>query len=217
MAAALSGATMGQLRSWRQDRGHGPFLVPELQARPKALYSFRDVLALRAFAHLRQEFSLQAIRRAVDTLRKLGEVDHLAAYSLVADDGSIVLCRDDEYPTDLLKKPGQRVIATLADILQPFTPRPGVVVPHLLHPYPHVSVDPDTQGGHSVISGTRVPYDSVAELLQDGVPADEIADYYPSVGAQAARDAEVFARYVDSYGPSSRAARCGSSSTRTVP
>lgn len=50
MAAALSGATVGQLRGWRQDRGHGPFLAPELQTRPRALYSFRDVLALRAFA-----------------------------------------------------------------------------------------------------------------------------------------------------------------------
>jgi len=206
MAAALSGATMSQLRGWRQNRGHGPFLVPELQGRPTALYSFRDVLALRAFAQLRQEFSLQAIRRAVGTLRRLGEVDHLVAFSFVADEGSIMLCRDDEYPTDLLKRPGQRVIATVAGILRPFAPRPGVVVPHMLHPYKHVAVDPDTQGGHPVIAGTRVPYDAVVELLQDGVPPGEIAEYYPSVGEQAASDAESFSLYVDSCGPSSRAA-----------
>jgi uncharacterized protein (DUF433 family) len=181
-------------------------MAPELQIRPRAVYSFRDVLALRAFAQLRQEFSLQAIRRAVGTLRQLGEIDHLSAYSLVADGGTIVLYRGDEHSTDLLKQPGQRVIATLADIMEPFTPRPGVVVPHLLHPNRHVTVDSDTQGGHPVIAGTRVPYDAVVELLNDGVPASQVADYYPSVGAQAARGAEIFALYVDSYGLPSRAA-----------
>lgn len=64
LAAALSGATTGQLRSWRQDRGNGPVLCPELAAKP-ALYSFRDVLALRAFAILRQDVSLQKIRKAL--------------------------------------------------------------------------------------------------------------------------------------------------------
>ncbi|MFI5567699.1 MerR family transcriptional regulator [Streptomyces sp. NPDC051740] len=84
MAAALSGATVGQLRTWRQDRGNGPILCPELAARP-ALYSFRDVLALRAFAHLRQDVSLQMIRKALANLKKIGEAEHLSSYSLVAE------------------------------------------------------------------------------------------------------------------------------------
>ncbi|MDG9682416.1 hypothetical protein QC334_06620 [Streptomyces sp. DH18] len=128
MAAALSGATVGQLRTWRQDRGNGPILQPGLAARP-ALYSFRDVLALRAFAHLRQDVSLQKIRVALATLRKIGEVEHLSSYSLVAEGDSIVLAGHDNHGTDLVKRPGQRVIATMADILQEFAPRAGVVVP----------------------------------------------------------------------------------------
>jgi uncharacterized protein (DUF433 family)/DNA-binding transcriptional MerR regulator len=206
MAAALSGATPGQIRSWRQDRGNGPFLRPELASRPQALYSFRDVLALRAFAHLRADFSLQALRKAVGNLRRFGEIDHLSAYSLVAEGKTIVLYGDDEHSTDLLKKPGQRVIATLADILEPFAPRPGVVIPHLLHPNENVSVDPETQGGQPVITGTRVPSEEVAALLRDGVPADRIGDYYPSVSEAAARDAERFALYIDSYASGGRAA-----------
>lgn len=206
MAAALSGATAGQIRSWRQDRGAGPFLRPELGIRPRALYSFRDILALRAFARLREDFSLQALRRAVGNLRDLGEIDHLSAYSLVADGKTIALYEDDEHATDLLRRPGQRVIATLADIMEPFAPRPGVVVPHLLHPYEHVSVNPETQGGQPVITGTRVPSEEVAALLRDGVPAEKIADYYPAVNADAARDAERFALYVASYATGGRAA-----------
>jgi uncharacterized protein (DUF433 family) len=57
-----------------------------------------------------------------------------------------------------------------------------------------------------VISGTRVPYDAVASLMRDGVPANRIAEYYPAVTAEAAGDALDFARYVDSYNPASRAA-----------
>ncbi|AWK12915.1 hypothetical protein DDQ41_14620 [Streptomyces spongiicola] len=206
MAAALSGATMGQLRSWRQDRGHGPILRPELAAKP-ALYSFRDVLALRAFAHLRQDVSLQKIRKALVTLKKFGEVEHLSSYSLVADGDSIVLVgHEHEHATDLVKHPGQRVIATMADILQEFAPRPGVVVPHLLQPKLNVSVDPETQGGQPVITGTRVPFDAVAELVEDGVLPENIRDYYPGVTPDAARDAVSFALYVDSYSLGPRAA-----------
>jgi uncharacterized protein (DUF433 family) len=205
MAAALSGATVGQLRTWRQDRGNGPILRPELAANP-ALYSFRDVLALRAFAQLRQDVSLQKIRKALANLKKIGEVDHLSSYSLVTDGDSIVLVGDDDHATDLVKRPGQRVIATMADILQEFAPRAGVVVPHLLHPKQHVSVDPGTQGGQPVITGTRIPFDVVAELMEDGIPPEKIADYYPGVTADAARDAAFFALYVDSYATGSRSA-----------
>lgn len=204
MAAALSGATTGQLRHWRQERGSGPILRPELKANP-ALYSFRDVLALRTFAHLRQSVSLQKVRIAVGTLRRFGEVEHLSSYRLVADGDSIVLAEDD-HATDLVKRPGQRVIATLADILQPFAPRPGVVVPHLLQPREHVSLDPGTQGGTPVITGTRVPFDAVSDLMEDGVPAEKISSYYPGVTAAAARDAALFAMYVDSYDPETRSA-----------
>lgn len=205
MAAALSGATVSQLRSWRTDRGTGQFLMPELGTRPRAAYSFRDVLALRTCVHLRQDFSLQKIRSAIGTLRRLGETEHLSSYRLVTDGSSIVLY-DDEHPTDLLDRPGQRVVATLTDIMEPFAPRPGVVVPHLLRPATHVEVDPAMQGGHPVIAGTRVPYEAVAELLDDGVPLEKIQDYYPSVTAEAAHDAMVFARYVDSYRPAGQAA-----------
>lgn len=206
MAAALSGATTGQLRTWRQDRGQGPVLRPELSSRP-ALYSFRDVLALRTFAHLLQDVSLQKIRKALANLKKIGEVEHLSGYSLVADHGSIVLVGDDDHGTDLVARPGQRVIATLADILLEFAPRPDVVVPHLLQPKPHVSVDPRTQGGAPVITGTRVPFDVVAELVEDGVRPEDIAAYYPGVSADAAREAASFALYVDSYTSGARCAR----------
>jgi uncharacterized protein (DUF433 family) len=61
-----------------------------------------------------------------------------------------------------------------------------------------VAVDPAVRGGAPVIEGTRVPYGEVAALLRDGVPAERISGYCPSVTATAAQDAAGFADYVDS-------------------
>jgi hypothetical protein len=77
----------------------------------------------------------------------------------------------------------EQLVAVIGDVIEPFAVRAGVLVPHLLHPRPGLSVDPETQGGAPVIAGTRVPYNAVA-----------------------AKDALDFARYVDSHDPASRVA-----------
>jgi len=118
--------------------------------------------------------------------------------------GNIQLVTDDE-AMSLGKNAGQmQLVAVIGEVIEPFAARAGVLVPHLLRPRSGLSVDPETQGGTPVIAGTRVPYDSVADLMRDGVPAERIADYYPAVDAAAANDALDFARYVDSYDPPSR-------------
>ncbi|MFC0862872.1 DUF433 domain-containing protein [Sphaerimonospora cavernae] len=130
----------------------------------------------------------------MDTLRDdLGERDNLSAYRLVADNSAIYLAAPD-----LVRSKANVVIHEMVDVLQPFY-RDGRHIPDLLRPRDHVTVDPAVRGGTPVIEGTRVPYDEVAALLRDGVPADRIPVYYPSVTATAALDAEDFADYVDSY------------------
>lgn len=200
MAAALSGATIGQLRHWRNARA-GSLLTPEVSDGPRIFYSFRDLLALRTFVRLRSDASLQKIRVAIGNLRDLGEIDHLASYRLVSDKrGNIQLVKGEDEAVDLVRRPGQlQVLVVIGDVIEPFPIRPGVVVPHLLRPRANLSVDPETQGGIPVIRGTRVPYDVVASLMREDVPPEKVADYYPSVTADAARDALDFAMYVDSY------------------
>jgi uncharacterized protein (DUF433 family)/DNA-binding transcriptional MerR regulator len=206
MAAALSGATISQLRHWRSART-GPLLAPEIAVAPRAAYSFQDVLALRTFVRLRENTSLQKIRAAIGNLRTIGEVSHLASYRLVNDQGGNIQLLTATEAVDLGKNPGQlQLIVVIGDVIEPFAARAGVLVPHLLRPRPWLAVDPETQGGTPVVAGTRVPYDAVAGLMRDGVPAEQIRDYYPSVTAAAAADALDFARYVDSYDPASRAA-----------
>jgi uncharacterized protein (DUF433 family)/DNA-binding transcriptional MerR regulator len=204
MAAALSGATRRQLSHWRRDNGSGALLVPEISAEPpQLLYSFRDLLALRSCVFLRQSASLQKIRKAISNLRDLGEREHLSQYTLVSDGDTIVLMEGED-ATDLVRQPGQRVLAVLSDVFEPFAVREGVVVPQLFRPRQRLEVDPAMRGGVPVLSGTRVPYDVVAGLVRDGVSPEDIKEYYPAVSAEAARDAADFALYVDSYGRARR-------------
>jgi uncharacterized protein (DUF433 family) len=77
-------------------------------------------------------------------------------------------------------------------------PRQRIVVP-LHRPTAGLAVNPEVRGGYPVIEGTRVPYDVVATLVDDGVAAEDIAGFYPSVGVAGARGAVAFARYVDEY------------------
>jgi len=196
MTAALSGATVRQLGYWRKPGRRGSLFVPEISMQPLVLYSFRDIVALRSFVYLRRTHSLQAIRTAVDTLRELGEPEHLSAYKLVSTGDSIVLVQDDEL-TELVGRPGHRIIATLLEILEPFSARKGVVVPDLFNPRTNLEVDPDIRGGVPVIAGTRVPYDIVAGLVNDGLTPEQIRELYPSVSDAAALDAADFGRYVD--------------------
>lgn len=196
LAAALSGATLGQLQHWRRDP---VVLKPELHVGHRRYYSFRDVLALRTVARIHDHDgkSLQKIRQAIGNLRTLGNVDHLAAYVLVATTDTIVLLHEDE-AIDLLKKPGHQMVAEFVDMLGEFEGRLGQVVP-FKHPAHGLLVDPDVRGGFPVIEGTRVPYDQVASLIADGVNPEEIQIYYPSVTPDGALGAAAFADYVRKY------------------
>ncbi|MGW1346520.1 DUF433 domain-containing protein [Kribbella sp. NPDC002412] len=202
LAAALSGASLRQLAYWRRGSvSRDPILVPEVSARP-VLYSFRDVVALRTFVYLRSErISLQRIRRALDTLQDIGRVEHLSNYRLVAEGRSVVLVPEgDASPIDLVEHPGHHVTVVMSDVLRSFDVDERLTVPDLIRPRNYIAVDPEVRGGHPVVLGTRVPFDLVAGLVRDGVAYDEIAEYYPQVGALAAQDATDLADYVDRYG-----------------
>lgn len=201
IAAALSGASLRQLSYWRSARTTEPLLAPELhRPRSRVSYSFRDVVALRTFVYLRaQDVPLQRVRKAVRNLRSMGEVEHLASYTLVALARDVVWVAADEVAVMLSKDPGQQVIAEMVDIFAAFRGMRSREVVPLRTPVAGVAVDPGVRGGYPVIEGTRVPYDAVAALLDDGIEPDDVAAFYPSVGADAARGAVAFARYVDQY------------------
>jgi uncharacterized protein (DUF433 family) len=157
------------------------------------------VVALRTFVYLRShDVPLQRIRKAVASLRKLGYDEHLSEYSLVAM-GHVVWRISAEEAVDLTRTPGHGLIVQMLDIFAPFVNRQSQQVVDLRRPRPGISVDPDVRGGFPVVEGTRVPYDLVASLLDDGLNIAAINDIYPSVSGDAALGAAEFARYVDGF------------------
>jgi len=197
LAATLSGASLRQLQYWRESG----LLAPEFgKAAGRLLYSFPDVLALRTFVYLREGASLQSIRKAVGNLRDLGNLAHLATYALRPDEGRIVLIEHSGDVMDLTEAPGHYLIAaTMGEVFGQFVNMQGIEVVDLRRPRPHLAVDPDTHGGYPVIAGTRLQFDLVAALVEDGVPPIEVRDFYPSVTAAAAADAADFGRLVQGY------------------
>lgn len=196
LAAALSGASTGQLSYWRRNP---PVLEPEYRTSNKVLYSYRDVVALRSLAYLRgrNQLSLQKIRVSIRNLRDLGKTEHLSQYKLVKSGNTVIVVDGDE-AIDLLRQPGHTVIAELVDVFDEFEGRVGHVLP-LQRPLPGVAVNPEVLGGFPAIEGTRVGYDQVAGLMADNVSADEISRFFPSVTAEAARAAQEFAAYVGKF------------------
>lgn len=196
LAAALSGASVGQLRHWRR---RPPVFSPEYSTPHKVLYSYRDVVALRSIVYLRENdvTSLQSIRKSIKNLRALGKSEHLSEYKLVRS-GSTIILVDGAEAIDLLRRPGNTMLARMVDVFGEFDGRVGRVLP-FQQPVPGVVVDPEIRAGFPVVEGTRVGYDQVAGLMADDVPAEDIARFFPSVNAEGARAAQRFATYVSQH------------------
>ena len=195
LAAALSGVTLHQLKHWRSQPK--PILRPEMGGRP-IRYSFRDLLAIRTFGALRAEVSMQKIRKAVENLRKIEDVEHLSNYKLVTDGSTIMWIAADD-AVDLLKRPGQRVLAVMRDVLDTFESRTGKHVVPLLRPKLGVVVDSEILSGFPVVEGTRIPYDTIAGLVSDRVPPASIMYFYPSVSDTGISGAVALDKYVSEY------------------
>ncbi len=208
IAAALTGASLGQLSYWRSLRTPEPLLRPEVhEPRSRVSYSYQDVVALRTFVYLlAHDVPLQRVRRAVRCLREMGKTEHLSEYTLVASARDVMLWESKDKAVDLTRHPGHEVIAQVIDILRPFKTEQDEVVVDLLAPKPGLRIDPEIRGGYPVIEGTRVPYDLVASLRRDGLSPEEIAEIYPSVDASAVQGAVDFAKYVEEHRGSPMAA-----------
>jgi uncharacterized protein (DUF433 family) len=122
--------------------------------------------------------------------------DHPSRYTLMTDGTSVFLVEGEE-AVDLVKTPGQIVLTTLDDVFRPFLNFKQQEVVDFLNPRPRLEVREARMGGWPTIVGTRVPYDTVANLVADGdIPASAIGDYFPTVEPEDVPDAVDFDRVV---------------------
>jgi len=193
LTAKLSGATPSQLGRWRR-KG---LVVPEVSAERPPLYSFRDVVALRAFVFLRARTSSQQLFKAWGSLSELDleeVVDHPSTFKFGTDGKTIFVELPDEGVVDLTKRPGHSLARyTFEDLFAEFNDFRDSPVVDLTRPSSYLTVDPRMLGGFPVVEGTRVPYDSIVQLV-DGATftVEDVPDVFPHVTVEQARDALAF-------------------------
>lgn len=193
LTAALTGASVNQLRRWSSQG----LVVPEVNPRRPMLYSFRDLVALRSVCFLRSEISLQKIKVAFSNLTEQELTDHPSTYRFATNGRTVVVWTEDRF-LDLVENPGQFNLVTIEDVYRSFTNKADRVVVDFEHPRENLEVVAGRFGGWPTIRGTRVPFDAVANLVaDDDITADEIQDYYPTVRPNAVADAVSFQQEVE--------------------
>jgi len=152
-------------------------LVPRQRA--QKIWSFRDVVAIRALTYLQSRSA-----KRVDTLvvRQLASfAGDAAAHSIgVTNDGRVLADHGDGFH-DVVS--GERVfegVVALDQAFQPFTIG-GSAVPDLLHPAAETSVHPAIARGTPCVQGTRITARSIARLAER-TPIEDIPTYYPELG-----------------------------------
>jgi uncharacterized protein (DUF433 family) len=119
--------------------------------------------------------------------------EHPSRYRFGTKGRTIALADDEGNIVDLLANPGPYEIFSLADVFEPFQTKRGATVVDFLHPRERLEVHAGRMGGWPTIIGTRVPYDTIADLIARGdVALEDVSYYYPGVDAEAARDAADF-------------------------
>ncbi len=195
LAVKLSGATSYQLTKWRRTG----LLVPEVQPKRPPIYSYRDVVALRAMVFLRAKTSAQKLRAAWGKLDMVALADHPSDFSFGTDGKVIFVRRPDGVVMDLTHKTGHLVTEyTFEELFEEFNNFRGETVVNFERPAKSLTVHPRTLGGWPVVAGTRVPFDTIAQLVdEESVFVEDIPEMFPRVSIAAARDAIAFSRALE--------------------
>jgi uncharacterized protein (DUF433 family)/DNA-binding transcriptional MerR regulator len=190
LTSILTGATPSQLDTWRR-KG---LIVPEIRAFRPPLYSFRDLVALRAMVFLRSTMSLQSISRAFANLDVFDLTDHPSTYRFGTDGRTIFVEHPDTGDAmDIYKRPGQVNLFPFDDIAGTFQNFREDTVAPFYRPAEHVELRPQRRGGWPTIADTRVDYDVIAQLVDgETITVEDVPTYYPTVSVEAAESAVEF-------------------------
>ena len=181
-AAALSGVPKSMVYRWAREG----ILVPTV-ARDPMLWSYTDLLGLRAIYWLRQTkkafdrevpvVSMPKIQRALGELKRVN-MDLLSKGRLVI---AVTLLGEVAVGTGPL-------YSDQLDLVGPFEGLEGTRGPDLAWPRPTVQMLPRKLSGAPHVAGTRVPTESLCALFARGFTVDQVAEIYPFVERESLRD-----------------------------
>lgn len=181
-ARALTGVSLRRLQYWDETG----FIRPSVAAREgrgsPRLYSFRDLVQLRIVARLRNQLSLQALRKLKDAL----DVDAPFAtirFALLPG-GDVVYLGPAGLP-ESARRPGQitltfdieleEIRADLAGAIRTLRERTGVG---------RVSKHRGVLAGQEAVDGTRVTQAAIRRMLRRGWSTARVISEYPELRAE---------------------------------
>lgn len=193
-AAALAGVPVSTVYYWAR-RG---VYAPTLSSEKVMLWSWADLLALRAISWLRsvkpdisnRPTTMLEVRNIIRVLedqygRRLG--DHLVNRSVVlnVDSAGKPYIRVE----DMLARPlrsGDLQTASgelMVDLLSEYETGHGLRGPHLLRPRPNLRIIPGKLGGEPHIQDTRIETRIITALIRRGYETSRVLEFYPFLDA----------------------------------
>lgn len=183
-AACVTGLTESRIRYWDTTRVVQPSLVNEHSGGAYSrIYSFRDLVALRTVADLRQRFgvSLQKLRAVGDQLRAHSDSPWSEFRFYVS--GKELFFRSPESPILLSAlRPGQIALAQSLDleaVVRDTQNRSEALVNRGGDQVGKIISNRYVFGNRPVIAGTRIPTVAIWDFHEDGYSVEEILEEYP--------------------------------------
>lgn len=182
--ARLAGISRGRLRYWEQTGTFEPTYVEAPYSGPyRRIYSFQDLVNLRAMARLRVEFDveLEELRNVTAYLR-----DHRGTpWSKLAVrvyDTRLVF-RDPKTGQWMSAKPAGQLVFEMefVDVRNESERVARRLMRRSEDQYGQISRNRNVMSNRHVFAGTRIPVETVLGFLRAGYGRDEILDQYPTL------------------------------------
>lgn len=184
-ATRLARVSKRQLRYWAETNLVRPSIASRIGPRTNPrLYSFDDLLALLVVAQLREQFSLQHIRRVVKYLRVHGYERPLAELRFAIEADQIYFQHPDgSWESD--RRPGQVVLSHVI-ALEPLRQRirDTATAPRERALRGSTEQRRNVLGSKPVFAGTRTPVEALFPYLQRRYSTDRILEAFPHLSRE---------------------------------
>jgi uncharacterized protein (DUF433 family)/DNA-binding transcriptional MerR regulator len=187
--AALAGVPYSTLHYWAREG----IVVPSISPERVRLWSWTDLLKLRAVTWLRKEqhIGMQRVTQLLDEIDELElEDEPLQHVVLVSRNRDLYLRVGDQ--VQRVDDGHQVGVPDMLDLIAPFDRGPD-----LIRPRPHLRIIPGKLSGEPHVRDTRIPSYSIYALHRSGYSGDAILSLYPGLEGPEVEEAIDLERSLD--------------------
>ncbi len=180
--AELTGLSKRQLRYWDKT----DFFSPEYLVDDRRVYSFRDLVGLRAIAPIRTRVPLQELRKVDRALHEEFHEDHPNPWASIKFflSGKELLYRDPRTDEVVSTKPHRQTPILVIDLEEVRSDTVRLLKRKRSRKDSDIgklSKRRNVLNGRQVIAGTRIPSSLIWRYFSSGMTVEEIVDGFPTL------------------------------------